>query len=280
MPKGGLTLGEIRVLSRELIRECGKCGRMTVNYVSKNESALGWLEFDWRNNAICQDNCIDPAKDLTTSNSSTEEEEEKGTNGGMSTYGQPGGHITCRANLTTRPMALMSNQDLNINLNDLYTLSLNYLVSCQPRVLRLVYLQLLGGSEVVAVLRSELPNLLPVIDSIEYEQKATLEMPRDVTCIFRSVCDSLQAAPCLLRFPRDWVLLVVEFGKVSKGGLLVDVDIVCADVQDNARVLQKNIPPLFILPNMSPQLLKKLFPEWRKANLIQIFVPCPRGLDH
>ncbi|CAM1511480.1 Fc.00g089930.m01.CDS01 [Cosmosporella sp. VM-42] len=71
VPQDGLTLGEIRVLSRTLIRKCGKCGkcgRMTVNCLSKNEPELGYLEFDWKNNAICQDNYIDSEKDLKTSN--------------------------------------------------------------------------------------------------------------------------------------------------------------------------------------------------------------------
>ncbi|KAF4977217.1 hypothetical protein FZEAL_6245 [Fusarium zealandicum] len=69
IPKGGLTLGEIRVLSRALISECDKCGRMTVNYLSKKESDLGWLEFDWKKSAICQENCIRPGHGLKTENS-------------------------------------------------------------------------------------------------------------------------------------------------------------------------------------------------------------------
>ncbi|KAM5347317.1 hypothetical protein ACJ41O_010322 [Fusarium nematophilum] len=94
VPEGGLTLGEIRVLARALIRECEKCGRMRLNYVSKNESQLGWLEFDWRNNAICQDNCIDPEKDLKLSNSTaeedsdgTDEDDEDDENGAGSLHG-------------------------------------------------------------------------------------------------------------------------------------------------------------------------------------------------
>ncbi|KAL9128050.1 MAG: hypothetical protein Q9217_003189 [Psora testacea] len=64
VPQGGLTLGEIRKLSRALIDECSKCGRMSVNWLSKNESQLGWLKFDWQDPPTCLDDCIDPEKDL------------------------------------------------------------------------------------------------------------------------------------------------------------------------------------------------------------------------
>jgi hypothetical protein len=72
VPKGGLTLGEIRTLSTALVNnKCSKCGHMTVNYLSKNESELGLLNFNWAD-SICLDNCIDPSKDLnTTSNNAT-----------------------------------------------------------------------------------------------------------------------------------------------------------------------------------------------------------------
>lgn len=81
VPKGGLTLGEIRTLSRALIEDCEKCGRITKNYLSKNESDLGWLDFNWKKSAICQDNCIDPEKDLKTVNSTSADDEDE--NGGM-----------------------------------------------------------------------------------------------------------------------------------------------------------------------------------------------------
>ena len=64
VPQGGLTLGEIRMLAHELIQKCNKCGRITANYFSKNETQLGWLKFDWKQNSVCTDECIDPAVDL------------------------------------------------------------------------------------------------------------------------------------------------------------------------------------------------------------------------
>ncbi|EEU33716.1 uncharacterized protein NECHADRAFT_89220 [Fusarium vanettenii 77-13-4] len=91
VPKGGLTLGEIRELSRALIDDCEKCGRITKNYLSKNESDLGWLDFNWKKSAICQDNCIDPEKDLKTVNSTSADDDE---NGGMSSHGPAGLKLT------------------------------------------------------------------------------------------------------------------------------------------------------------------------------------------
>ncbi|KAK0616142.1 hypothetical protein B0T14DRAFT_497455 [Immersiella caudata] len=66
VPQGGLKLGQIRNLTKELILKegCGKCGWVTTNYLSKNVKQEGFVRIDWRTNANCIENCIDPAKDL------------------------------------------------------------------------------------------------------------------------------------------------------------------------------------------------------------------------
>lgn len=71
VPKGGLTLGEIRQLAHELISHCNKCGRITANYFSKNENQTGWLKFDWKQNSVCIDDCIDPAVDFPVTTTTT-----------------------------------------------------------------------------------------------------------------------------------------------------------------------------------------------------------------
>ena len=66
--ESGLNLSEIRQLSRILIDaeggDCNKCGRISVEELSKNSSREGWLEFDWDDNPGCLDNCIDPEKQI------------------------------------------------------------------------------------------------------------------------------------------------------------------------------------------------------------------------
>lgn len=79
--KGGLDLGQIRDLTERLIHkpDCDKCGKIPVNFFSRDETQAGYVKINWRTNAVCQasENCIDPtdlAKDDNndTGNGTTE----------------------------------------------------------------------------------------------------------------------------------------------------------------------------------------------------------------
>ncbi|KAI0015666.1 hypothetical protein F4780DRAFT_786120 [Xylariomycetidae sp. FL0641] len=68
LPAGGLTLGEIRQLGRMLIEKCDQCGVIQVGALTGNNSEVGQLQFNWEDPAICQDNCIDIAKEQAAAN--------------------------------------------------------------------------------------------------------------------------------------------------------------------------------------------------------------------
>ena len=69
VPGGGLTLGQIRELGDELIRDkdCKMCGSIKAGFKSKNVSDPGYLMFEWQDNASCRPPCIQQT-DLSKAN--------------------------------------------------------------------------------------------------------------------------------------------------------------------------------------------------------------------
>ncbi|KAK4179364.1 hypothetical protein QBC36DRAFT_322677 [Triangularia setosa] len=67
VPQGGLTLGDIKILIRQLSDECSKCGAISaghVNSASVPSSARGYLRIGWRDPPTCREesNCITAKK--------------------------------------------------------------------------------------------------------------------------------------------------------------------------------------------------------------------------
>lgn len=64
VPEGGLSLGEIRNLTRAFVLkdDCSTCGEISANYLSRNETKEGYVRIDWATNSVCIGDCIDPSK--------------------------------------------------------------------------------------------------------------------------------------------------------------------------------------------------------------------------
>ncbi|KAK1826117.1 hypothetical protein QBC39DRAFT_293813 [Podospora conica] len=84
VPQGGLTLGEIRNLTKAFILEdgCGMCGKITANYLSGNVTQKGHVRVDWATNSVCVDDCIDPSKTENLVPPVTAETNQTGTSEG------------------------------------------------------------------------------------------------------------------------------------------------------------------------------------------------------
>lgn len=78
-----MDLGQIRNLTKRLIHDCDKCGKIPVNFFSGDESQTGYVKIDWATNAGCQpsENCIDP-KDLVDDDNLKNNGTSNGTTGG------------------------------------------------------------------------------------------------------------------------------------------------------------------------------------------------------
>ncbi|KAK0673661.1 hypothetical protein QBC41DRAFT_392932 [Cercophora samala] len=67
VPQGGLTLGDIKILARQLSDKCSKCGAISAGHVNATtvpDSARGYPRIDWRDPPTCREesNCITAKK--------------------------------------------------------------------------------------------------------------------------------------------------------------------------------------------------------------------------
>ncbi|RYP16807.1 hypothetical protein DL765_004920 [Monosporascus sp. GIB2] len=112
-PAGGLSLGEIRILKSELINECDVCGSISRNWLSRDESQLGWVEIDRRDPAVCQPPCVDAERD--PNNATDEDEPPAGSRHVGIPYADFHGGSNCYGWLGTLAPWCSNRDDLNKN---------------------------------------------------------------------------------------------------------------------------------------------------------------------